>query len=52
MDYFHIPESWELEEDRQIKLENMRKRHKKHYEEVEFATLLEEEKEKLENEFV
>lgn len=52
MDYIHIPESWELEEDRQIKLENMRKRHKKHYEEVEFATLLEEEEEKLENEFV
>lgn len=51
MDYFNIPEPWELEEDRQIKLE-MRKKHKKHYDEVEFATLLEEEKEKLENEFV
>ena len=52
MDYFHISEPWALEEDRQIKLENMRKRHRKQYEEVEFATLLEEEKEKLKNEFV
>lgn len=52
MDYFHIPEPWELEEDRQIKLENMRKRHRKQYEEVEFETLLEEEKEKIKNEFV
>ena len=52
MDYFNIPEPWELEEDRQIKLEHMRKRHRKNYEEVEFETLLEEEKEKLENEFV
>lgn len=52
MDYFNIPEPWELEEDRQIKLENMRKKHKKHYDEVEFTTLLEEEREKLINELV
>ena len=49
---FRIPEPWELEEDRQNKLENMRKRHRKQYEEVEFATLLEEEEEKIKNEFV
>lgn len=52
MDYFRIPEPWELEEDRQTRLESMRKRQRKQYEEVEFAELLEEEKEKLKDEFI
>ena len=52
MDHFHVPELCELEEDRRNKLKSMRKRKRKQYEEVEFATLLEEEKEKLKNELV
>lgn len=52
MDYFHVPELCGLEEDRRNKLKSMRKRQRKQYEEVEFETLMEEEKEKLKNELV